>query len=228
MNGNANKPLVKICGLKDANTIRAMSGLPVDLIGLMFAASKRQVTPAQASGLVAQARTVAMADGRPPRIVGVFVDPTMDTLAQVLAQVPLDIVQLHGAETPAFCKQVGDTFGVEVWRVLSVQESGDADRQEDAAHRLAPYRGVVSTIMLDTAGGGTGRTFNWERIPPYQEAARRHGLQLLVAGGLTPDNVTDLIAAYRPDGVDVSSGVETDGVKNIDKIASFAERVYRS
>lgn len=204
-----------------------MAGLPVDLIGLVFAPSKRQVTSAQAAEIIAQTRAVAMGGGQPPRTVGVFVDPTLETLAQVLAAAPLDIVQLHGAETPAFCKQVGDTFGVEVWRALSIPED-EEDDQAAAANRLSAYEGAVSTVLLDTAGGGTGRAFRWDRIPPYKEAARALGLQLFVAGGLTPDNVVSLISSYRPDGVDISSGVETDGVKNIDKIASFAERVYRA
>lgn len=225
MNQIAGKTEVKICGLRDEATIRAMAGLPVDCIGFIFAPSKRQVTPEQAAALLRAARATSMNGGKPPRAVGVFVNPTLESLADTLSQVPLDVVQLHGGESAAFCREVGARFGVEVWRVLSVQESDEVTAASGAEARVAEYAGSVAAILIDTAGGGTGRTFRWELIPAYREAARRHGMRLIVAGGLTPDNVGELVSAYRPDGVDISSGVETDGVKDIDKIAAFAERV---
>lgn len=228
MNNLASRPQVKICGLRDETTIRAMAGLNVAYIGLVFASSKRQVTPEQAAALLRTIRATPMNGGGPPRAVGVFVNPTLESLAATLAQAPLDVVQLHGGESAAFCLEVGARFGVEVWRALSVQESDGETAASGAEARVAEYAGSVAAILLDTAGGGTGRTFRWELIPAYQEAARRHGLRLIVAGGLTPDNVGALAASYRPDGVDISSGVETDGVKDIDKIAAFAERVDQS
>lgn len=222
MIGAAKVPLVKICGIRDESTIRQMDGMPVDMIGFVFAPSMRQVSAEQAAKLHAAACAAAMSGGKPPRTVGVFVNPTLEQLADVLEQVPLDVVQLHGQETAAFCREVGDTFGVDVWRALPVAEEAGAER------RLAEYAGAVSAVLLDTAGGGTGRTFRWDLIPAYREEARRHGQRLFVAGGLTPDNVAELIDGYGPDGVDISSGVETDGVKDINKIAAFAERVNRS
>lgn len=223
-----NRPLVKICGIREENTILAMEGMPVDLIGFVIAPSKRQVSVEKAARLCAVARGVTMNEGSPPRTVGVFVDPTLEGLEQVLAQVPLDVVQLHGRETPAFCRQVRERFGVEVWRALPVEE-GEKNpvSRLTGAERIAEYEGAVSTVLLDTAGGGTGRTFRWDLIPSYQERARQHGLCLFIAGGLTPDNVSGLLEGYHPDGVDISSGVETDGAKDIRKIAAFAERVKR-
>lgn len=219
---------VKICGIKEEATLQGMRGQPVHYVGLMFAAkSRRYVTPEHAGKLQACARTVPMAGGKPPRTVGVFVDPTLEQLAETLAKVALDVVQLHGEETPAFAREVGERFGVEVWRALPATESDDGDAGAGPA-RLAAYAGAVSTILLDTAGGGTGKTFRWDVIPAYQAEAAKHGLNLFVAGGLTPDNVEELLAGYRPHGVDLSSGVETDGVKDNGKIATFAERVKRS
>jgi phosphoribosylanthranilate isomerase len=99
----------------------------------------------------------------------------------------------------------------------------------DVERQLGGYRGAVDAILLDTHdpvyGGGSGTTFAWECIPPYLRWAREAGIRLLVAGGLSADNVGELVAAYGPDGVDVSSGVETDGVKDIAKIRDFVERV---
>lgn len=213
--------LVKICGIKEKATLRGMAGVPVDYIGFVFAKSRRQVSPEQAAKLHVYAREVAMADGKPPRAVGVFVNPTMEQLAETLATVPLDVVQLHGEETPAFAREVGERFGVEVWRALPVSEGAGPER-------LAAFAGAVQAILIDTAGGGTGVAFGWDVIPAYQAEAAKHGLKLFIAGGLTSDNAGELVQGYRPYGVDISSGVETDGVKDIVKIATFAERVKGS
>ncbi|TJY44338.1 phosphoribosylanthranilate isomerase [Cohnella pontilimi] len=221
---------VKICGIRDERTIRDMDGLPVHYIGFVFAPSKRQVTVEQAAHLHEAVRKGKNRSGQPPRTVGVFVNPSLEQLAYVLDRVPLDAVQLHGQESPAFCREVGERFGVEVWRALSADEPDDGGRDEahSGPSRLDEYEGVVSTILIDTAGGGTGRTFRWELIPSYQERAALLGIRLFVAGGLGPDNITELLSGYQPDGVDVSSGVETDGAKDSKKIAAFAERVNRS
>lgn len=214
--------LIKICGIKEEATLRGMAGQPIDYIGLMFAKkSRRLVTAEQAGQISAYARTVPMASGKPPRIVGVFVNPTMEELTETLDKAELDVVQLHGEETPAFAKSVAETFGVEVWRALPVTEDAGPER-------LAEYAGTVKAILIDTAGGGTGKTFRWDVIPAYQEEATKHGFGLFIAGGLNPDNAGELVLGYRPYGVDISSGVETDGVKDNGKIATFAERVKGS
>lgn len=215
------RPLVKICGLREESTVLDMTGLPVDYIGFMFAPSKRQVTAERAAKLLETARRTSMGSGRPPLAVGVFVNPSMEELTGILERVPLDVVQLHGQETPAFCREVGARFGVEVWRALAADG-------ESGPEALAEFAGAISTVLLDTAGGGTGRTFRWEVIPSYQAETDRLGLRLFVAGGLTADNVAELLSGYSPDGVDTSSGVETDGIKDSKKIAAFAERVNRT
>ncbi|KIL34825.1 N-(5'-phosphoribosyl)anthranilate isomerase [Cohnella kolymensis] len=213
--------IVKICGIKQEETLHDMYGLPVDYIGLVFAPSKRQVTLEQAAMLRSASSKIPMAGGRPPRSVGVFVNPSIEQIAEVLSVVPLDVIQLHGEETPDFCREVQNRFGAEVWKAMPVGE-------DDSADRLSAYKNAVTTILLDTAGGGTGRTFRWDLIPTYQEAAEINGLRLFIAGGLSPENAGQLMKEYRPAGVDISSGVETDGVKDAGKIAAFAERVKRS
>ncbi|MDB4867037.1 MAG: phosphoribosylanthranilate isomerase [Cohnella sp.] len=228
MTETANLTNVKICGIRDEQTLRHMAGLPVQYVGFVFAPSKRQVTAGQAARMHAVSREIAMQGGQPPRTVGVFVNPTLDQLTEVLQQVPLDVVQLHGQETAEFCREVGKRLGVEVWRALSADEPPGDSASAAGPARLADYEGAVSTVLIDTAGGGTGRTFGWDLIPSYQERARQHGLRLFVAGGLTPDNVSELLAAHSPDGVDISSGVETEGTKDIKKMAAFAERVNRT
>ncbi|TMV51271.1 phosphoribosylanthranilate isomerase [Paenibacillus mesophilus] len=214
---------VKICGLKDTETVRSVLHLPIDHIGFLFAKSKRQVTPAQAGEMVKVIHRSRERGNRVPLTVGVFVDPSEQQLAEVMREAPIDVIQLHGSEDAAFCKWVRDTYRVQVYRVCSV-DNQSAQTIEEA---LAPYAGCIDGLLLDTAGGGTGRTFEWNRIPDYLAWTNRCGIPLLVAGGLHPDNVEELLEAYAPDGVDVSSGVETDGVKDISKITAFVERVKR-
>lgn len=211
---------VKVCGLRDAETLRAMDGLAIDEIGFIFATSRRQVTPQQAGELIRQTSKLRNERDVPPRTVGVFVNPTLAELREVLAEAPLDVIQLHGQETPELCREVRDLLGREVWKVLSVGQE-----KEDVAGRLAPYVDSVDALLIDTAGGGTGRTFHWELIPDYAEVAHRHQLPLYVAGGLHPGNIQELIRSYAPTGIDVSSGVETNGVKDIELIKQFIERV---
>ncbi|MNI80653.1 N-(5'-phosphoribosyl)anthranilate isomerase [compost metagenome] len=145
---------------------------------------------------------------------------------------PLDVIQLHGQETPAFCLEVKRAFPqVKVWKAISVASGGAADNPQ-GPQLVEHYAGAVDALLLDTydpqGSGGSGRTFDWGQIPLYKQAAAGYGLPLFVAGGLHPDNVGELLADYQPDGVDVSSGVESDGTKDIIKMTSFVERVKQS
>jgi phosphoribosylanthranilate isomerase len=211
---------IKICGIRNADTIRALDGLPVHEIGFVFANSRRRVTPEEAAELIRAARSLRCADGRPPLAAGVFVDADPETLRAVLRIAPLDIVQLHGSETPEFCRKIRTELGVRVWKVFPIRE-GDAP----AAGRIAPYGGAIDAAVIDTAGGGTGTVFDWRVIAGHKAAAHAIGVPLYVAGGLNEHNVRELIDTHAPDGVDVSSGVETDGVKDPIKIRSFVGRV---
>ena len=214
---------VKVCGLRDVDTLRAMDGLAMEEIGFVFAKSRRQVTPPQAAELIRHTSELRNARGVAPRTVGVFVNPTFAELQALLVVAPLDVIQLHGEESPELCQEVRDSLGREVWKVLSV-----GDESEEPSARLAPYASSVDALLIDTAGGGTGRTFRWDLIPAYAEAARQYHLPLYVAGGLHPGNVEELIRGYGPDGIDVSSGVEKDGVKDIALIKEFIERVEKA
>lgn len=215
---------VKICGITDEATLEGILSYPIDYIGFMFAPSKRRITAAQAGRFLELMQTSGISPL--PRTAGVFMNPTEDYLSEVMEQAKLDVIQLHGQETPVLCRYAKDKFGVQVIKVVSIRpEAGSKEAEE----QLTPYRGAADAILLDTFepvyGGGGGKTFAWDLIHGYREAARKLGMKLLVAGGLTTDNVTGLIERYRPDGVDVSSGVETGGVKDLAKIQAFVERV---
>ncbi|MEI7024539.1 phosphoribosylanthranilate isomerase [Paenibacillus sp. y28] len=222
---------VKICGIKDDATLEGLLKLDVDYIGFVFARSKRQVQPAEAAPWIKRIRAYrADASGR-PLSVGVFVDTTEEELASLLQVAPLDVVQLHGGESAELCGRIKAAFPVRVFKVLSIQQT-EARSEAEIDKLLAAYAGAVDTILLDTHdpvyGGGSGKTFHWDIIPLYKRIAVAHGLELIVAGGLNADNVGGLLDNFSPDGVDVSSGVETDGSKDMNKIMSFVKRVKRN
>lgn len=226
---------VKICGFQSAEMVRETAALPVDHIGFVFARSKRQVTAEQVGEWIRNLKELVPGDR--PKTVGVFVNPSQEELTAVLQEAPLDVVQLHGQEKAEFCRWIKETFpGIQIFKVFSVAVDESESSLEDSSvkdlrleERLGPYRSHIDGVLLDTFdplyGGGSGKTFAWDAIPPYLAWCREAGIPLIVAGGLQPDNVSDLIQVYRPDGVDVSSGVETDGVKDINKIRAFVERV---
>jgi len=215
--------LVKVCGLRDAATASGVAPLDIDYFGFVFAPSKRQVTPDRAAEMIAAVRK----QGGKMKFAGVFVNPAIEELEAVMEKSPLDVIQLHGQEDAAFIRECRMRFtGVSIWKAIGV---GDAVDAADVSLQLEPYRGLLDGLLLDTsdptAHGGTGRTFRWEAIPVYEAWAKREGVPLFVAGGLHADNVRSLLDSYSADGVDVSSGVETDGVKDLAKIRTFVQRV---
>ncbi|MBQ4898465.1 tryptophan synthase subunit beta [Paenibacillus sp. Marseille-P2973] len=217
------KPSVKICGLQSVEVLKSMINLPIDYIGFVFARSKRQVSGNQAAELAAVLGT--WQSGKIPESVGVFVNPSMEELEAILSLTPLDIVQLHGTESPEFCREVREQLGVKAFKVLSVKPDGTLH----GGQPVEDYEDVIDGLLLDTYdphyGGGSGVAFAWEQAEPYRLWAKERGIPFLAAGGLHPGNVGELLEVMSPDGVDVSSGVETDGIKDLTKITAFVERV---
>ena len=194
---------VKICGLTNAHDALAAASAGADALGFIFAPSPRQVQPDQVRAIVAQLPPLVLT-------VGVFVDSPLEQIKAVRDFCSLDAVQLHGQETPDLVQALGG-------RVIKGVRVG--------ADRPIPLDDFPSAILLlDTyspnQAGGTGHTFDWElaRGP----ALRR---PIILAGGLTPDNIIQAINKVRPYAVDVSSGVETEpGRKDHEKLECFIRR----
>jgi len=228
-------PSIKICGLQGVEVLKSTKELNVEYVGLVFAKSKRQVTPIEAASLVAYVRTLRSEGYYTPQITGVFLNPTVEQLAEVMATAPVDIIQLHGNETPEFCQHVKLQYQTPVIKAFSIRNeiingySNPNCLTEELKTKLDTYRGVIDILLLDTYepmnGGGSGEVFRWDVIPDYLHWARENNIQLFIAGGLDSNNVRNLIDRYAIDGVDISSGVETDGIKDVSKINSFVERV---
>lgn len=219
---------IKICGLRDVETIEAMNGLPIAEVGLVFAPSKRQVTLEQAERLVA---AIQRLNNGAVRAAGVFVRHPLEEMSQLLQHVPLDVVQLHGNEEVNYYAKLHAAFPkVALWKVISISNELEEseDMQEIIVSELAPYVPYIECILIDAPGGGTGKPFNWKAIETYRAVANRFDLPLYVAGGLNAANVGELLSLHACDGIDVSSGVESEGKKDLNKIDEFVRKVIEA
>ncbi len=202
---------VKICGLRDADMIGAAANAGAAYIGLMFfAKSPRNVS-------LAQARELALNVPLGIAKVAVVVDADDTMLDDLVAQVPLDMLQLHGHETPARVVAIKARYGLPVMKVVGVADATDLTALDD-------YAQVADQILVETKPakdaalpGGNGLPFDWRLI-----AGRRWPTPWMLAGGLTADNVAEATRMTGARQVDVSSGVESaPGVKDAAKIAAF-------
>ncbi|HEY7348010.1 MAG TPA: bifunctional indole-3-glycerol-phosphate synthase TrpC/phosphoribosylanthranilate isomerase TrpF [Ktedonobacterales bacterium] len=204
---------IKICGLRSDEQARAALDSGAHYIGLVFyPPSPRCVTPEEAASITRAARMRADMGMYAPKTVGVFVNEPPETINTLAREVGLDMVQLSGDESPEVCRAIE----VPVMKAVRPQRPKDLDA-------LEAYRPGVLAFLLDTKidgmWGGTGAVGNWSLA---REMARRY--PTLLAGGLTPENVREAVEAAQPWGVDVSSGVETNGQKDLSKIARFADQ----
>ena len=208
-------PLIKICGINTSAALDAALSARADFIGLVFfGKSPRNVDTALAASLAARAA------GR-VGVVGLFVDPSPDFLASVVAAVRLDHIQLHGAETPAQVAAIAALHAKPVWKALGVKRRADVA----AAER---YDGAAARILFDAKPpegadlpGGNGLRIDWAILKGLRTA-----MPWMLAGGLDPANVAEAIAMTGAPAVDVSSGVEcAPGGKDPARIKAFCEAV---
>ena len=203
--------LVKICGIKDLPALEAARQAGADMVGFVFfPPSPRAVTPSEAGALARSYK-----DG--PQRVGLFVDPDDAMLAATLAQVPLDILQLQGEETPARAGEIRARFGKPVMKALGIGSKADLIRLHDYADQVDYFLLDARPPPGSALPGGNAQAFDWA-LMQGEEPPR----PWLLAGGLTPANVARAIAVSGAPGVDVSSGVErARGVKDPAAIAAF-------
>ena len=209
---------VKICGLRDVASLEAAVDAGASYVGLVFfPKSPRDVAIAQAA-LIAQAAPVGVAK------VALVVDADDALLDAIVADVPLDILQLHGKETPERVAEIRARYGLPVMKAVGVADESDLPK-------LDLYAKVADQILVDAKPpksadlpGGNGLSFDWRLI-----AGRRWPVPWMLAGGLTPDNVAEAIALTGATQLDVSSGVESaPGVKDPARIKAFCEAVSRT
>lgn len=209
---------VKICGIKTEDQALAAAEAGADFIGMVFAPSPRQITPAQANKIVAalRKRTHAAIE-----IVGVFVNTPVHVVNRIAVFCTLDRVQLSGNENFDYFKELAPAM-IKVTRVSRLQ------KVEQVCQDLAAWSEVLAgreyIFLLDAYDperfGGTAKQLDWDTAVCIAEKFR-----VIIAGGLTPENVAAAIKKIKPWGVDVSSGVETKGEKDMKKIQAFVKAV---
>lgn len=202
-------PRVKICGITRPQDGIAATSAGADAVGLVFyQKSPRAVSIAQAQAIVRALPVFTI-------VVGLFVNASFEEITQILAQVPLDRLQFHGEESPAECERFGKPY-IKALRM----------RPDTEIEVLAQPYTSASALLIDSyvAGvkGGTGVPFEWNRLP------KTLSKPIILAGGLTPENVSQAIHIVEPYAVDVSGGVESaKGIKDANKINAFMQEVKK-
>jgi phosphoribosylanthranilate isomerase len=207
---------IKICGITDETPALAAADAGADFIGLVFAPSRRQVVPARAREIADAVKK----SGAATKVVGVFVDAPVFQINEIADFCALDVVQLSGNESWEDCGKIPNPV-IKAIRV-GRQSLEDICAELSAASRLLARRRFITLLDSEVEGkyGGTGESFDWNLA---REVAKK--FQVIIAGGLDPQNVAMLIKRVSPWGVDVSSGVESNGLKDTSKIRAFIEAV---
>ena len=240
-------PKVKMCGISKVETIPAIVDAKPDYMGLVFAPSKRQVTVEQAKTLVdelhkqyettygeatVQMNTDIAQDSQDSqdsqnsqefvqgnsnfekiKTVGVFVNETVENLLKIAEEVKLDVIQLHGDEDETFIQSLKECTNVEVWKAVQVRSAADAEKWIDSSADM-----LLFDAYHKDERGGTGEVFDWSSLDEFERP-------FMLAGGIDSTNVARAIRTVRPYGIDISSGIEIEGVKDNEKIKAFTHIV---
>ena len=208
-------PKVKMCGISKVETIPAVVEAKPDYMGLVFAPSKRQVTVEQAEILVEELhkQCINHYDTKVVKTVGVFVNETLDNLVRIADTANLDAVQLHGDEDEAFIQSLKERTNVEVWKAIQIRTAADTEKWIDSSAEM-----LLFDAYHKDERGGTGEVFDWSSLDAFERP-------FMLAGGIDSTNVARAIRTVRPYGIDISSGIETNGMKDDKKITAFTKIV---
>ena len=221
-------PKVKMCGISKIETIPAVIEANPDYMGLVFAPSKRQVTVVQAKTLVEelhkqyanrynrdaeQYSNQTLIHQESIKTVGVFVNETVESLLKIAKEVKLDVIQLHGDEDESFIQTLKEQSNVEVWKAVQVRSAADAEAWIDSSADM-----LLFDAYHKDERGGMGEVFDWSCLDEFERP-------FMLAGGIDSTNVARAIRTVRPYGIDISSGIETEGVKDDEKIKAFTNIV---
>lgn len=196
---------VKYCGLRRVEDIRSANETNPDYVGFVFAKDRRRYVEPEVARL--------LRNGLHPQIgvVGVFVDEEVEVVASLLREDIIDIAQLHGHEDAAYIEHLRSLTDKPIWKAFHIETAEDVAAARDSK---------VDLVLVDKGIGGTGMVFDWSLLADMDKP-------FLLAGGLTIDNIEEALAVVKPYGVDVSSGIETDGVKDPEKMKVFMEKVRK-
>ncbi|MBY6035698.1 phosphoribosylanthranilate isomerase [Fictibacillus nanhaiensis] len=193
--------LVKYCGCQTEEDYRLLSATKANIIGFVFAESKRKVRGEEVSSWM-------RSYGKEKELAGVFQNASVDEILHVVSQVPLDIIQCHGHETVETLIQLKKQCSTKIYKAIAYGE--------DVIDQIALYAECADAIVVDSVSdgqfGGTGVPFAWTEIPQFIKKANKYNIPIIIAGGITPENIHTLLE-YHPDGIDISGGIEREGKK---------------
>lgn len=197
---------VKICGLTDVENALMVAKAGADAIGLVFYEPSPRNVSLEKAAQIAKALPAFVTK------TALFVNPTVEFVEQVLAAVPIDLLQFHGSESGDFCRQFGRSY------IKAVAMKKDIDLQA-IAEEYHDSQGILLDAYKPGVPGGTGESFDWQRVP------QSYAKPIILAGGLTPENAAQAIQNTNPWALDVSGGVEASkGVKSPEKVQQFIQQ----
>ncbi|WP_026673049.1 phosphoribosylanthranilate isomerase [Alkalihalobacterium bogoriense] len=208
-------PKLKFCGNHSQQDIALAVQSRASFIGVVFAESKRKVT---ASDVAKWIKSHPLQ--REQKLVGLFVNASLEEITSVLSGVSLDIIQLHGNETIEQVEMLSKQLAVPLWKVIH--------HEQQAWLKMEQYAPFVDGFVIDSKvkgqWGGTGTTFDWSHLPSYIETGKKLARPTFIAGGIQPSNIAELLV-YQPDGIDMSSGIEEKGKKSSELMKQIEERI---
>ncbi|MCM3718928.1 phosphoribosylanthranilate isomerase [Fictibacillus phosphorivorans] len=197
---------VKYCGCQTEEDYLLLSSSRADMIGFVFADSKRKVSPEEVSSWV-------RSHEKRKQIAGVFQDSPIEEMVAAAIRVPLDIIQCHGNESVNTIATLKKQTKKLIYKAIPYSEA--------ISEQIERYGKYADAIIVDSLSkgqfGGTGTSFSWERVPEIMSFAKKENIPCFIAGGITPENIHNLLRC-NPHGIDLSGGIESDGKKCKDRI----------
>jgi phosphoribosylanthranilate isomerase len=209
------RPLLKFCGNRSFEDWCTVVDSKADVLGIIFAPSKRNVTKEQVKAWLEKKPLPST-----KRLAGIFVNENLETIREICEEIPLHIIQCHGLETPDFLKQIKEATGLVVWKAIH--------HDDTSLEYMKTFQSIADGYVVDTkspkAWGGTGQSFDWVSIPNYLKEAETQGVPCFIAGGVKVENIKELLE-YNPIGIDLASGIEANEQKNKDLIQRIENEV---
>mgnify|MGYP001312029508 CR=1 FL=1 len=213
------RTFIKFCGFQTLSDVNKAVAFDIDAIGFICVPNRRRT--------VTETKLRELVKNIPNQIktVGVLMNPTVELVAHWLSIAPFSAIQLHGEESPQFCRELKERFrSIQIIKAFHLETTIVQEQWN-----IEPYFEWIDVALFDASfkgkKGGTGKRFDWTQIPDYAKICHEVQLPFWVAGGIDPSNVAHLVETYQPDGIDVSSGIEQNGVKDQDRMKAIMEKV---
>lgn len=196
---------LKYCGIKRPEDVEVINGLNVDYVGFVFLEGKRRyVSPDIALKLREMLKAKI-------KTVGVFVNESVEKVVEIYQRGIINIIQLHGQEDEEYIARVRSLCDASIFKAFRIDDEKDIEKANAS---------TADMVLLDNGAGGTGNVFDWKLLDGMKR-------DYILAGGISVDNIGEVLKTIKPYGIDVSSGIETDGFKDADKMIEF-ERIVRN